>query len=65
MVQLKPRQYLKFLSKVNKDIDKIDTERTIEKTFCVGVIGESCTEKFDISEIENCLDGTMFLVSKN
>lgn len=65
MVQLKPRQYLRFLMKVNKDIDKIDRESTIEKAFEVAILGENDLRSVEIDEVETCTDGTMFIISKN
>lgn len=68
MVQIKPRNYLKFLSKVNKDIDKVDNDDTIEQTFNVAIIGEKLVNypnNVELSDVNNCNDGTMFIVCKN
>ena len=65
MVQLKPRQYLRFLMKINKDIDKIDTDNNIEKTFDVAVLGDSNIKNVELDEVNACTDGTMFIISKN
>lgn len=68
MVRLQPRNYLRYLSKINKDIDKIDNEHTIEKTFDVAIIGEKLSNHpnlLDLSDVEACTDGTMFIICKN
>jgi len=65
MVQLKPRQYLRFLMKVNKDIDRVDTDSTIEKTFDVAILGDSDMKNVELDEVEACTDGTMFIIGKN
>ena len=61
LVSLKPRQYLRYLVKVNRDIDKIDIERTIERTFDVAVIGDKLCKTHEYEDIAQCKDGTMFM----